>query len=361
MHHAGAPAVPRSEQSVLVRVRRCGGAAGHAELGEDVLEVPADGVAADDQLGRDLAVGPPPSDERQDLTLPGREQPGAGRPPTAAEAAPTASARSGAAPRAANVSRANESCRVAWRSSPSARRARATSTAARPALVRHPQPAPGLHRRLDAGARPRGRPGRAGGSPAARRPSPAGPPTAPGPRADRARRQPPSPRPDRPAPERRRRPRRAGVDAATRSRSRARCGAAVREVGTSPRQLEQRQPGLGWMAAPIRLDVLGVGPLVVTAQAEQLGPLIVGQAEGRMRWVGQPPARVLDGILRLVPAARGLGDLGAVHEALSPVRDQLRLRVAPRAEGVGPLRRGPGADRRSPCTPGSPRNRRSRR
>src|SRR5512145_2714034 len=41
-----------------------------AELGEDVAQVPGDGLVADEQLGRDLAVGPAPGHEPQHLGLP---------------------------------------------------------------------------------------------------------------------------------------------------------------------------------------------------------------------------------------------------------------------------------------------------
>jgi hypothetical protein len=56
-----------SDQVVLKRERSSGGACRHAELGEDILEVAADCVVADNQRGRNLAVRLASRDEAEYL------------------------------------------------------------------------------------------------------------------------------------------------------------------------------------------------------------------------------------------------------------------------------------------------------
>src|SRR6188508_2929720 len=55
------------------------GAAGHAKLGEDAADVDMHGALADEEPRRDLAVGAPLGDDRQDLLLARAEAIGGGR------------------------------------------------------------------------------------------------------------------------------------------------------------------------------------------------------------------------------------------------------------------------------------------
>ena len=59
---------------MLVGVRGRGGTTRHAQLGEDVLQVPTDRVLADEKIGRDLLVGLPGGNVCQHFTLACRQQ-----------------------------------------------------------------------------------------------------------------------------------------------------------------------------------------------------------------------------------------------------------------------------------------------
>src|SRR5215211_3116955 len=60
-----------SADPVLERVRRGGGARADAELGEDVADVPFDGLLAEEQLGGDRPVAVARRNQREHLELAG--------------------------------------------------------------------------------------------------------------------------------------------------------------------------------------------------------------------------------------------------------------------------------------------------
>src|SRR5688500_245023 len=62
-----------SHEVVLVREGAGGGPRSDAQLGVDVLQVPSDGVLAEDERRRDLAVAATGGDEAEDLPLPGAQ------------------------------------------------------------------------------------------------------------------------------------------------------------------------------------------------------------------------------------------------------------------------------------------------
>jgi succinate-semialdehyde dehydrogenase/glutarate-semialdehyde dehydrogenase len=64
------------EQAPLPRQRSGLGATARAQLGQDVGDVDADGLGADEQLPGDLAVGPALGDQDEDLALPGGQRDG---------------------------------------------------------------------------------------------------------------------------------------------------------------------------------------------------------------------------------------------------------------------------------------------
>ena len=88
--------------------------------------------------------------------------------------------------------------------------------------------------------------------------------------------------------------------------------------------------------AGFTVGALGFG--IVAAKAEQLGLLVAGHAERRLSsrrgkpFVGPPS---LDHRLR--PGAAQLQELGAMHQALAPVRSEIGLAVAPDAQRRRPL------------------------
>src|SRR5262249_7513692 len=62
-----------SDQAILVRERRGGGAGGDVQFVEDVGEVPIDRLLGEKELRRDRLVRFPRGHEKQDLELPRRE------------------------------------------------------------------------------------------------------------------------------------------------------------------------------------------------------------------------------------------------------------------------------------------------
>ncbi len=108
-------------------------------------------------------------------------------------------------------------------------------------------------------------------------------------------------------------------------------------VGVAPRQVEQRQPGHGLVAVAVGPAVPVRRGVELAAEAVELGLLVLGQPERGMGWVGQPQTGRFHRRGGGRPVARRLLQLGPVHQALSPVRDQIDLGVAPGLQRIGPL------------------------
>ena len=269
--------LPVRHEAVLVGVGggRC--PAGDAELGEDVLDVAADGVLADRELLGDLAVRlaratnrpstsrsraesrrrPPvrgPSSACDAFEVEARAQLGERRPgvvelerraavwsPSAAHAKPTA--RRCAPPRRACAATATRARATAARSArrPGLPRPRARSrrrTRPSPPATAKPTPTPSARARRRLRGRPEHRPRPAG----SRRPRPA-----------------------------------VGAAAADGRSPAARAGCWRRPRPVTARQLEQRQPGHRLVADAAGEPVRGVGPIEVADQPVQLGLLVVGE------------------------------------------------------------------------------------
>jgi len=95
-----------------------------------------------------------------------------------------------------------------------------------------------------------------------------------------------------------------------------------------------------WLASPlVRLPVRHLCLSELTPQTVELGPHVVSGAEGRLaRRSGEPVACALHLRHSIRPRTSEQHQLGAVDQALAPVEDQLRLRVAPDFDRLPALR-----------------------
>ena len=106
----------------------------------------------------------------------------------------------------------------------------------------------------------------------------------------------------------------------------------------SLRQSQLREPGLGLSSALAGLPICLLGVVELAAQPMKLALLVEGGARRRMRGsFDDPPARPLDLLHGVEPLTLQSHDLRAMHEALTAVGDEIRLRFAPTAQCRGPL------------------------
>ena len=113
-----------------------------------------------------------------------------------------------------------------------------------------------------------------------------------------------------------------------------------RGLDVTLRQSKQRKAGLRAASPLVGLSVRLLRLRELTAQPVELGGSGERHPDGRLtRRPGEPLARPLGFVHGVLPLAVELHELGAVHEALTAVRDQLGLRREPVAQGRRPLLR----------------------
>jgi hypothetical protein len=101
---------------------------------------------------------------------------------------------------------------------------------------------------------------------------------------------------------------------------------------------QQREPGLRLSSKPAGLPVSLFGPAELAAQAMDLGVLIeCGPCRRLGGFAKEALACALRGSLRVLPRAVHLENLGAANQALTAVRHQVGLRLAPVAQRCRPL------------------------
>src|SRR5688500_4597535 len=113
---------------------------------------------------------------------------------------------------------------------------------------------------------------------------------------------------------------------------------SCRDIRLTLREAHQRQARLRVSSTPARFAIRLLGGSVIPTKALQLRLLIEGRGNGTvLRTTEKMVARVARDRDRIRPVAVQLHDLGATHETLARVRNQIRLRLTPLCESSGPF------------------------
>src|SRR5687768_4501769 len=113
---------------------------------------------------------------------------------------------------------------------------------------------------------------------------------------------------------------------------------SCRDIRLTLREAHQRQARLRVSSTPARFAIRLLGGSVIPTKALQLRLLIEGRGNGTvLRTTEKMVARVARDCDCVRPVAVQLHDLGATHETLAGVGNQIRLRMTPLCESGGPF------------------------